>query len=397
MDNKLTPFDPDWDKILEKLEANKHTGLELNAEEKILLTEIQEVREDAVEALKLYNAFDTNRKWAEFREQINPEVSSKNPKDESRRQPISLWLRVSAVAAAIFIVVGIGLVFQKESHQNQQSVNIFRNDIPAGKNSATLTLDNGKKVVLSEASSGQFATEAGIVISKSADGQVIYNEDGQNPDAASKMHMLSTVNGESYRLQLPDHSEVWLNASSSIRFPASFAGLKDRRVELKGEAYFEIAKDRKHPFIVKTDQQEVQVLGTHFNINSYQDKQQTSTTLLEGSLRITNRHKKEQLIKPGETSLVNNGTEILISPADLKSAMAWKNGYFRFNGEQIDEVMLKLSRWYAIDIAYQGTISKEKFSGKISRYKNISEVLNMLSYSNAVRFKVEGRRVTVMQ
>lgn len=395
MDNKLTPFNPDWDKILEKLEKNQDAGLELSAEEKKLLKELQQIRADAAEALKIYQAFDTNSKWAEFREQEKSEAPYKNPVHEAPRQFISLWLKVSAVAAAIFVMTAIGLVFQKGSQQ--QSVNIFRNDIPAGKNSATLTLDNGKKVLLSEAGSGQFAAEAGVVISKSADGKLIYSENGQHADAAGKMHLLSTVNGESYRLQLPDHSEVWLNAASSIRFPASFAGLKDRSVELKGEAYFEIAKDRKHPFIVKTDQQEVQVLGTHFNINSYQDKQQTSTTLLEGSLRITNKHKKEQLIKPGETSLVNNGTEILISPADLKSAMAWKNGYFRFNGEQIEEVMLKLSRWYDMDIAYQGTISKEKFSGKISRYKNISEVLNMLSYSNAVRFKVEGRRVTVMQ
>jgi transmembrane sensor len=208
---------------------------------------------------------------------------------------------------------------------------------------------------------------------------------------------LETTNGQTYRLQLPDQSKVWLNAASSIKFPVSFAGLKNRKVELTGEAYFEISKDKEHPFIVKTTQQEVQVLGTHFNINSYEDKQNTTTTLLEGSVKITNENKKEQLLKPGETALVNNTANILVSPADIKSAMTWKNGDFRFNEERIDEVMLKISRWYDIEVTYHGPISKEKFSGKISRNKNISEVLNMLSYSNAVKFIVEGRRVTVMQ
>ena len=393
MENNLIPFDPDWDKVLEKLEADQAAGLELNAEQENLLKELQGIRAEAGEALKAYHVFDTDRKWAEFKQQI----AAEDTVQEKNHQPISLWLRISAAAAAIFIIAGIGLVFQKTSQQPQQSANVFLNDIPAGKQSATLTLDNGQKIVLSGAGNGQVTKESGIVISKSADGQLQYRVGAQDVQASSKIHTLSTGNGETYRLQLPDHTEIWLNSASSIKFPASFDGLKDRKVELKGEAYFEIAKDKEHPFIVKTAQQEVQVLGTHFNINSDPDQQNTRTTLLEGSLRITNNAKKEQLIKPGEQSFVNEGTEILVSPADLKSTMAWKNGYFRFNGARIDEVMLKISRWYDLEVSYQGPITKERFSGNISRNKNISEVLNMLSYSKAVKFKVEGRRLTVMQ
>lgn len=392
MDNKLTPFGPDWDKVLEKLEADKAAGMELNAEEKNLLKELQEIRTDAAQALKAYSAFDTDKKWAELKQQIQPDQTNKN--SNKKRKPIKLWLRISAAAAAIFIIVGIGLVLQKDSQQNK---NVFHNDIPAGINSATLTLDNGKKIILSDANSGQLASESGILITKSADGEVIYSIKNQTENAANKTNTLSTVNGQTYRLQLPDQSKVWLNAASSIKFPASFAGLKNRKVELTGEAYFEIYKDKEHPFIVKTDQQEVQVLGTHFNVNSYEDKQNTSTTLLEGSVKITNEHKIQQLLKPGETALVNNTANILVSLADTKSSMAWKNGDFRFNEERIDEIMLKISRWYDIEVTYHGPVSKEKFSGKISRNKNISEVLNMLSYSNAVKFIVEGRRVTVMQ
>lgn len=392
MNNKLTPFGPDWDKVLDKLEANKATGLELNTEEEDLLKELQEIRTDAEQAFKAYNTFDTDKKWAELKQQIQPEHIDKNA--NKKGQQIKLWPRISAAAAAILIIVGIGLALQKEDHDVK---NIFHNDIPAGINSATLTLDNGKKIILSNANSGQLASEAGILISKSADGEVIYSIKDQNEGAANKTHTLETTNGQTYKLQLPDHSEVWLNAASSIKFPASFAGLKNRKVELSGEAYFEISKDKEHPFIVKTNQQEVQVLGTHFNINSYPDKQNTSTTLLEGSVKITNEHQKEQLLKPGETALVNNSENILVSPADIKSTLAWKNGDFRFNEERIDEIMLRISRWYDIEVTYQGPVSKEKFSGKISRNKNISEVLNMLSYSNAVKFIVEGRRVTVMK
>lgn len=392
MNNKLTPFGPDWDKVLDKLEANKATGLELNTEEEDLLKELQEIRTDAEQAFKAYNTFDTDKKWAELKQQIQPEHIDKNA--NKKGQQIRLWPRISAAAAAILIIVGIGLALQKEGHDVK---NVFHNDIPAGINSATLTLDNGKKIILSNTNSGKLASEAGILISKSADGEVIYSIKDQNEGAANKTHTLETVNGQTYRLQLPDQSKVWLNAASSIKFPASFAGLKSRKVELTGEAYFEISKDKEHPFIVKTNQQEVQVLGTHFNINSYPDKQNTSTTLLEGSVKITNEHQKEQLLKPGETALVNNSENILVSPADIKSAMAWKNGDFRFNEERIDEIMLKISRWYDIEVTYQGPVSKEKFSGKISRNKNISEVLNMLSYSNAVKFIVEGRRVTVMK
>lgn len=396
MDNKLTPFGPDWDKVLGKLEANKAAGLELNTEEERLLQELQQIRTDAAQALKAYNAFDTNKKWAELKQQIEPEDHI-NKTDKKKSQQIKLWLRFSAAAAAIFIIVGIGLVLQKTNQENNNVKNVFHNDIPAGINSATLTLDNGRKIILSNADSVKLASESGILITKSADGEVIYSIKNQTENAANKTHTLSTVNGQTYRLQLPDQSKVWLNAASSIKFPASFAGLKNRKVELTGEAYFEISKDKEHPFIVKTTQQEVQVLGTHFNINGYEDKQNTSTTLLEGSVKITNEHKIQQLLKPGETALVNNNANILVSPADIKSAMAWKNGDFRFNEERIDEIMLKISRWYDIEVTYHGPISKEKFSGKISRNKNISEVLNMLSYSNAVKFIVEGRRVTVMQ
>ena len=170
-----------------------------------------------------------------------------------------------------------------------------------------------------------------------------------------------------------------------------------REVEVTGEAYFEIAKDKAHPFIVKTNLQKVQVLGTHFNINTYPDHNTTVTTLLEGSVHVSSHLEQGKIIKPGEQSIVQDGQHIIVAPADIKNVMAWKNGYFRFRNEPIEEVMSKIIRWYNIDVVYTGKASDEKFNGNISRRKNISEVLNMLSYSNDVKFKVEGRRVTVIQ
>jgi len=381
------------EKLLEQLEAYEQSAQELSPEEQLLLAELRALRDESAEALKVYSSFDTAKKWAELKEQITIESKSSHRSQGKLRK---LWISISA-AAAILIITGISLLYVKDKQKPQNLVNIIKNDIAPGKNTATLTLDNGKKIVLSTANKGQLASEAGIVISKTADGQVVYSADNQDSGAGTRIHMLSTAKGETYRLRLPDQSEVWLNASSSVKFPASFASQKVRQVELTGEAYFEIAKDKTHPFIVKTNQQEVQVLGTHFNINSYPDKNNTTTTLLEGSLRVLNNARQGEIIKPGEQSLVQADHHIIISQADIKNVMAWKNGYFRFRNEPIEDIMKKIIRWYDIDVIYEGKISNEKFSGNISRNKNISEVLNMLSYSNAVKFKVEGRRVTVMQ
>jgi len=394
MDKELTPFTPDWNKLLEKLEAYEQSAQDLSPEEQLLLAELRALRDESANSLNIHSSFNTNKKWAELKEQIGVDLISHH---RSKGNVRKLWISISAAAAAILIITGISLLYVQDQQKPQNLVNIIKNDIAPGKNTATLTLDNGKKIVLSAANKGQLASEAGIVISKTADGQVVYSVENQDSDAATRIHMLSTAKGETYRLRLPDQSEVWLNASSSIKFPASFASQKLRQVELTGEAYFEIAKDKAHPFIVKTNQQEVQVLGTHFNINSYSDKNNTTTTLLEGSLRILNNARQGEIIKPGEQSLLQADHHIIISQADIKNVMAWKNGYFRFRNEPIEDVMEKIIRWYNIDVIYEGKVSNEKFNGNISRNKNISEVLNMLSYSNAVKFKVDGRRVTVMQ
>ncbi|WP_431292917.1 FecR family protein [Pedobacter sp. P26] len=390
MDKELSPFTPDWHKLLDKLEADEQSSNSLSADEQVLLAELRAIRDESADALKTYSSFHTHKKWGELKAHIEI-TSAVRSKGKLRK----LWFSIAA--AAVLLIIGISFIYHSDQQRPQNLVNMIRNDIPPGRNTATLTLDNGKKIVLSTANDGKLANEAGIVISKTADGQVVYTVKDDKLAAGTHIHTLSTAVGETYRLRLPDQSEVWLNASSSIRFPASFASAKLREVELTGEAYFEIAKDKTHPFIVKTNLQEVQVLGTHFNINSYADHHTTVTTLLEGSVHVSNHLEQGKIIKPGEQSIVQDGRDIIVEPADIKNVMAWKNGYFRFRNEPIEDVMAKIIRWYDIDVVYTGKVSGEKFNGNISRRKNISEVLNMLSYSNDVKFKVEGRRVTVIQ
>jgi transmembrane sensor len=302
----------------------------------------------------------------------------------------------------VLATIAFGIWFFSASNLpgNQGALRNYANDIGPGKQGATLTLANGKTIRLTDALNGQVAQEAGIVISKAADGQLIYELKDKGQVTQNKINTLSTAKGETYQLHLPDGSRVWLNAASSLTYTAGLLKDGKRKVMLSGEAYFEIAKDKQHPFIVETDKQEAEVLGTHFNIKSYKDDQTVKTTLLEGSLHVTLLNAGKvggKLLKPGEASVFEQGSNIMVLQADMKETMAWKNGFFRFTAQPIDKVMQQIGRWYDIEVVYAGKMPEEEFNGVIARNKNISEVLNMLSYANAVKFKVEGRRVTVMK
>ncbi|SMC40228.1 FecR family protein [Pedobacter africanus] len=343
------------------------------------------------------NAIDVAGRLEGIYQKVNVHIQSK--KGITKLQNNRKWIYTS-IAASITIILSFSLYFYNNSDKQQQPRLVVNNDIAPGKKSATLTLANGKQIVLSAQSSGQLAREAGVSISKTAEGELLYKVVASDNVKPGQMNVLSTSRGETYAISLPDGSKIWLNAASSIRFPASFAALKQRKVMLTGEAYFEIAKDKLHPFIVQTDKQQTEVLGTHFNINSYKEEMTTKTTLLEGSLRVTSLAADKthgKILKPGEASILTADNGIKVVPADARETMAWKNGFFRFTAQPIDKVMQQISRWYDIEVSYVGKMPEEQFNGAIARNKNISEVLSMLSYAKAVKFKIEGRRVTVMK
>ncbi|EHQ29727.1 FecR family protein [Mucilaginibacter paludis] len=303
----------------------------------------------------------------------------------NNRRP--MWRRY-AVAASILLALSFGTY--RYFHQEQTKQVAQTHDVTPGTNSATLTLSNGQQIVLNSKPKGQIAMQGQVAINKTANGQLQYS--GNATEAL--YNTITTKRKEQYDVVLADGTHVWLNAESSLKYPASFNG-PERKVELTGEAYFEVAHNKAKPFRVLSKGQTVEVLGTHFDVNSYSNEAATRTTLLEGSVKVIANH-SEQFIKPGQQSIFN-AEGLTVKTADTELETAWHNGDFVFKGENIQTIMRQLARWYDIDVTYEGKPSSEGFQVAISRFKNISQVLASLESTKGVRFKVEGRSVTVMQ
>lgn len=291
-------------------------------------------------------------------------------------------------AAVVTIIVSIGIGFFTKRNLAEETKMTYMQDVLPGGLGATLTLANGKKISLNEASKGELTTESGVVISKAENGQLVYEIKVQN-GGGNEVNTLSTANGETYQVRLPDGTVVVLNAASSLTYAVNLNEHKKRIVNLTGEAYFEVAEDKERPFIVKTHQQEVTVLGTHFNINAYKDENVTKTTLLEGSVKVNG-----SIIKPGQQSIIKD-IDIQIINADIEMETAWKNGYFIFNDESLESIMRKISRWYDVEVFYQDKLPPISFIGEISRSKNLSTFIGILEESGDVHFKIQGRRIIV--
>jgi ferric-dicitrate binding protein FerR (iron transport regulator) len=305
-----------------------------------------------------------------------------------------LWQYIAVASVVLIALSAVILFYPNIKPEIKDLASLYPNDVAPGRNTATLTLADGRKVVLSDAVNGTLAEQAGVSISKAANGQLVYTVKDAGALEELKYNTLSTANGEQYQLRLPDNSVVWLNAASSLTYTASLNEHGQRRVKLKGEAYFEIAKDKDHPFIVETAGQEIVVLGTHFNVNSYADEGESKTTLLEGSVSIRSS-KEHKLLKPGQQALFSRN-QLQISTADIEESLAWKNGLFMFNDKKLEDIMKMVSRWYNVEVTYNGDSAKnELFSGTVSRFNNVSELLKVLESSGLVHFKIEGRKILI--
>ncbi|SMD17026.1 FecR family protein [Pedobacter nyackensis] len=311
----------------------------------------------------------------------------------------ALWKPVAAVAA-VFIVAALGLyIYTNRSADKQKQFVSPISHIKTGGNKAYLTLANGKRIILTDSKNGTLVAQNGVQITKTNDGQLVYTVIGNKSSSGNDYNIIETPRGGQYQIHLPDGTNVWLNAASSLKYPSVFKG-NERKVELKGEAYFEVSINKKMPFKVTINSQTIEVLGTHFNVKGYAEEADTKTTLLEGSVKVVSTYSTTGvLIKPGQQALVkrNGDDQINIVEADMEEVMAWKNNYFRFNNENIESVMRKISRWYDVNVEYDGAISDEEFNGTISRTKNIAQVLKMLEDTQGVHFKIEGRRIVVMK
>mgnify|MGYP006149346041 CR=1 FL=1 len=339
--------------------------------------------------------------WAEITEQElqGVDFAGYAPVMASLKQQLSvspkrrkLWSSIAAAAAILLAVLGVSFFWI--SNKNLEEIH-FANDIAPGKNGATLTLADGRKILINDALAGNIASEAGVRIFKNENGQIVYEVVGDHTGALT-YNTLTTTRGEQTQIRLPDGTVVFLNAESALRFPTSFTGTVKRKVSLSGEGYFEVSKDKDHPFIVESDQQEIEVLGTSFNINNYSDEPLIKTTLLEGSVRITNLNTKAQaLLVPGQQATVN-GDKLDTKTVETEDIVAWKNGYFMFNNETLASIMKRVSKWYDMEVVYNDDALKNKrFFGSISRYGNISELLKVLQKTEVATFEIKGRQVIV--
>jgi transmembrane sensor len=317
----------------------------------------------------------------------------KPPEPYSRRLPdLRRWWAVAAVflgaAVALWVVTRRMEPTSAVAHR-EQSVH----DRAPGRNVAVLTLSDGSSITLDSAHNGLLTQQGNSSITKSGDGALAYRQAG-GAKTVAVYNMLSTPRGGQYRLLLPDGSQVWLNAASSISYPTAFTD-SERSVTITGEAYFEIAPNAAMPFRVRINtpqgQKAVQVLGTHFNVKAYGDETTVTTTLLEGSVRL-----EGTVLKPGEQGQWRDGTMYVDPHANIEEAIAWKNGLFHFEGADLAEVMRQISRWYDVDVVFRGKIPEAHFEGEIPRNSNLTEVFKILQLSN-VHFTVEDKKVIVEQ
>jgi len=305
------------------------------------------------------------------------------------------WFRYAAAAVLVIGIATIAIVVSSDrrSKPEKDMVSLVPSDIPPGGNKAILTLADGSTIVLDSASNGSIARQGNVDIVKTASGEIVYMEKGKALSEAA-MNTIHTPKGGQYKLQLPDGTQVWLNAASSITYPTAFVGV-DRKVTITGEVYFEVAKDKTKPFKVNVDNRsEVEVLGTHFNINAYADEVSIKTTLLEGSVKVSNDI-DSKTIKPGEqaAAMLHSPLTIHHSP-DLDQVMAWKNGVFNFSHVPLQQVMKQLERWYDVEVVYEKGVPDIKLGGEMKRDLNLSQVLKGLG-KMGVHFNLEGKKLVI--
>ncbi|MGN6439203.1 MAG: FecR family protein [Agriterribacter sp.] len=304
-----------------------------------------------------------------------------------------LYLKIAAAIAIVLTGAAFFYFFKSTSTGSNAAVATVQDILPGG-NKATLVLSDGQQVELNNQQVGNIAEDAGAIISKSADGQLAYQTSGNN--ALKGFNTVKTPRGGQYQVILPDGSKVWLNAASSVTYPAVF-NQEERRVTLTGEGYFEIntivRNHKKVPFIVETGKQKIEVLGTRFNVNAYDDDAGIKTTLIEGKVKVVTENETVILRPSQEFNLRAEG--ISTKKVDVEPSIDWKNGDFIFADESIKSIMPKIARWYNVELVYDSDIPNENLSGQISRSRNLSEVLRMLELSGDTKFRIENGAVHI--
>jgi transmembrane sensor len=304
-----------------------------------------------------------------------------------------LWKPLAAAAVLLIITGGAYFYFNRQNNLPEIVAglplkNKLKNDIGPGTYGAILTTSGGKTIILDTAQNGELIQDAGKQVVKT-DGSIHFS-DATDQKHTVEYYTLSTPRARQQKLSLPDGTIVWLNAQSSVKFPSAFTTAK-REVVITGEAYFEVAKDAIHPFVIHVNEAAIEVLGTHFNVMAYSNESALETTLLEGSVKFTTG-KNEVLLKPGQQSQVAFGSNIRVkNNADIEQIVAWKNGIQSFNNADIKAIMRQVERWYDVDVEYKGTVSSRQFSGDIPRDAKLSELLKLFDV-NKIHFNIDAEQ-----
>ena len=325
-------------------------------------------------------------------------------------QPALIYWSPKRILSRVAVLLLLGLAsywgYQKYKASAVEHVRLEESltDIPPGADKAMLTLGDGQVIALEDLQVGADMEQSGVVLKKLNNGELVYKADQDEVGSLPVTYnTIRTPKGGQFKVVLPDGSQVWLNASSSLRYPTQFT-TAERIVELEGEGYFEVEPNmyegKKQAFIVRSDSQEVEVLGTHFNINDYQDESHSATTLLEGSVRVTRLNQGEKtdqssMLKPGEQSLLT-ADNFEVYPTQIQHAVAWKNGYFHFERVDLKTMMRQFERWYDVEVEYQTDRYGDEFVGDVPRSVTLSKALRILELGG-VHFKQEGRKVIITE
>ncbi|TDQ78102.1 FecR family protein [Sphingobacterium yanglingense] len=323
-------------------------------------------------------------------------ISVRLPIKERRRSNYTNLQRtiyIAASLAAILLAVWFFHINKNEAIQDRIKKEDVLAYIEPGKDHAYITLANGQIINLEAATNGVLFDKTGVKINKLSSGEIVYEVNNDQNANLNAMNTIETPRGGQYRIILPDGTKVWMNAASSLKFSTGLSKLKERRIELRGEAFFVVAKDHNRPFIVESRGQEVEVLGTIFNVSAYQEEPSIKTTLIEGSVKVTHQGIVKKL-QPNQQAIVTE--HIDIKPVTGNVELAWKNGDFDLENDDFHSLMRKISRWYNVDIEYDPSAPNElKLGGKISRNKSITSILNIMEATGEVSFEIKGRRILV--
>lgn len=313
----------------------------------------------------------------------------------------AIGLRIISISSAAIVLIALGISLYNSPEVKKTQEHKIVKDIPPGGNKAILVLSDGQEISLTDAQNGNLAQQSGVMVTKVADGKLSYAGNKAKTAAGAGSNLYNTIytpTGGQFEVTLPDGTAVWLNAASSIKYPVQFSG-NERRVELSGEGYFEVSRKKNTPFIVESPRQRIEVLGTHFNVNSYPNEPVVKTTLLEGAVKVvplaSNPLKEGKIIKPGEQTLLR-ADRLVVERADIEKEIAWKNGDFIFDNEDFNTILRQICRWYDVELTNPGNYRDLHLSGRVSRSRKISAVLEALEVTAKVKFKLEGRRITII-